>query len=627
MPLNSERLQRELEEVLEKIKRNEDDLAIVDGVLERLRGEGKAGTDQYTELVATKEVVRARIRDLFNRELQIRAELAANLSARGAHWDRLEDASRDTAKEWEDVDRGGEAFFNYAVPLAVGLINPVAGLAMGAAVAKHSGGGGRGIADFMQWGQELNAGYYDWSAGLEGVRDTEGLGADSEAIEALKSSGNLGFTDEPMYRNPLEEYAVPGVSEESREWARMALNALDGRQQDEQWEALTPEQRYWIATSRRAAGMDEDEGRHTGELPPGTRPCDVVSYFSSAGFGAGTGATRPKDVVPFFGMDFFGAGAEAVEAVDDLTQSIENTTGAHDSWMSQLDEGQWVFDDSTGATEDSTGAIYDNEAANESLAMTLDSVVDPALAKTAVQQALLQAGIVDVDGSFVDLDEQSLAAAVGVLTNSEWMAKELGVSGAEMEAVLANLIGEYGILEQAIYDAARAAAQGVPAPSASGGGGGGGGGGGEGGGGQDLLAALRGEAWDIAQARFSFQLGHGAFSEDLGKFELGKAKGQIVGLSQSELEQYIAGTLVGYSFSQGRTWGEFAHGGLVPGPVGAPIMALVHGGERVLRSGQAGGGTTIIVNVRGSVMSEGDLIKTVRSGLLRLDRRVVGVLP
>ena len=71
----------------------------------------------------------------------------------------------------------------------------------------------------------------------------------------------------------------------------------------------------------------------------------------------------------------------------------------------------------------------------------------------------------------------------------------------------------------------------------------------------------------------------------------------------------------------------FAHGGIVPGPVGAPIMAMVHGGERILRSGQAGGGTTINITVRGSVMSEGDLIRTVRSGLLRLDRRVVGVLP
>ena len=60
-----------------------------------------------------------------------------------------------------------------------------------------------------------------------------------------------------------------------------------------------------------------------------------------------------------------------------------------------------------------------------------------------------------------------------------------------------------------------------------------------------------------------------------------------------------------------------AHGGIVPGPVGAPIMAMVHGGERILRSGQAGGGMTVIVNVAGSVIAERDLVSRIRDGLRR----------
>jgi hypothetical protein len=35
----------------------------------------------------------------------------------------------------------------------------------------------------------------------------------------------------------------------------------------------------------------------------------------------------------------------------------------------------------------------------------------------------------------------------------------------------------------------------------------------------------------------------------------------------------------------------FAHGGIVPGPVGQPVLATVHGGERIVpRSGVDGGG-------------------------------------
>ena len=62
----------------------------------------------------------------------------------------------------------------------------------------------------------------------------------------------------------------------------------------------------------------------------------------------------------------------------------------------------------------------------------------------------------------------------------------------------------------------------------------------------------------------------------------------------------------------------FAQGGIVPGPVGAPMLAMVHGGERVLRSSQPGGGVmNVTVNVAGSVIAERDLVSRIRDGLRR----------
>ena len=55
----------------------------------------------------------------------------------------------------------------------------------------------------------------------------------------------------------------------------------------------------------------------------------------------------------------------------------------------------------------------------------------------------------------------------------------------------------------------------------------------------------------------------------------------------------------------------FASGGTVPGPVGAPQLAVVHGGERILTPAQQRGGSTMNLNlsvrVEGGVISEGDL--------------------
>jgi hypothetical protein len=55
---------------------------------------------------------------------------------------------------------------------------------------------------------------------------------------------------------------------------------------------------------------------------------------------------------------------------------------------------------------------------------------------------------------------------------------------------------------------------------------------------------------------------------------------------------------------------HFAEGGVVPGPVGAPVEAIVHGGEEVLTPAQRraggtgmGGHLTIDVNVAGGIMT------------------------
>lgn len=60
----------------------------------------------------------------------------------------------------------------------------------------------------------------------------------------------------------------------------------------------------------------------------------------------------------------------------------------------------------------------------------------------------------------------------------------------------------------------------------------------------------------------------------------------------------------------------FQLGGIVPGPRGAPRLIKAHGGEVVGR-----GGSTIIVNVHGSVMTERDLVDVIREELIRIKDR------
>ncbi len=62
----------------------------------------------------------------------------------------------------------------------------------------------------------------------------------------------------------------------------------------------------------------------------------------------------------------------------------------------------------------------------------------------------------------------------------------------------------------------------------------------------------------------------------------------------------------------------FAMGGVVPGVFGTPVPAVVHGGERIVGAGNAGGvPMNLEVHVHGTVISEGDLANNVRNGLMR----------
>lgn len=70
----------------------------------------------------------------------------------------------------------------------------------------------------------------------------------------------------------------------------------------------------------------------------------------------------------------------------------------------------------------------------------------------------------------------------------------------------------------------------------------------------------------------------------------------------------------------------FAEGGIVPGPRGKAMLAVVHGGERVIPVGGSGGGhgggdIYLTVNVEGSVTSEQDLAEMLRQRLIQTGRR------
>lgn len=67
----------------------------------------------------------------------------------------------------------------------------------------------------------------------------------------------------------------------------------------------------------------------------------------------------------------------------------------------------------------------------------------------------------------------------------------------------------------------------------------------------------------------------------------------------------------------------FAHGGIVPGPIGSPVPAIVHGGERIIPAGRSGG-AGIVINMQSPVFLDefaaskfGDeLVKILKNNLL-----------
>lgn len=68
---------------------------------------------------------------------------------------------------------------------------------------------------------------------------------------------------------------------------------------------------------------------------------------------------------------------------------------------------------------------------------------------------------------------------------------------------------------------------------------------------------------------------------------------------------------------------SFAHGGIVPGPLGAPRRILAHGGEAVIPAGAGGASPTINIYVAGSVTTDQDLLEMVRRGLIAAESRNV----
>lgn len=64
----------------------------------------------------------------------------------------------------------------------------------------------------------------------------------------------------------------------------------------------------------------------------------------------------------------------------------------------------------------------------------------------------------------------------------------------------------------------------------------------------------------------------------------------------------------------------FAQGGVVPGPVGAPMLAVVHGGETIIPPGGGGGGN-VYITVQGSVITDRQLEDVVVRGVTMAQER------
>ena len=124
---------------------------------------------------------------------------------------------------------------------------------------------------------------------------------------------------------------------------------------------------------------------------------------------------------------------------------------------------------------------------------------------------------------------------------------------------------------------------------------------------------------------------------NFGKTIVGKIvdgiKGAAGAIGSALLSAIPGGGIVGGAIGKVKGLLGFKDGGLVPGSSSTPVPIMAHGGEYVLsadvvdriRSGSSsrgtgGGGGGITINVSGSVISEGDLIETVRRGLIDAQR-------
>lgn len=64
---------------------------------------------------------------------------------------------------------------------------------------------------------------------------------------------------------------------------------------------------------------------------------------------------------------------------------------------------------------------------------------------------------------------------------------------------------------------------------------------------------------------------------------------------------------------------SFQTGGVVPGPIGAPQLAVVHGGERIIPSGRGGG--SIIININNPVVRQTSDLKAMANEVSRVLQR------
>lgn len=90
---------------------------------------------------------------------------------------------------------------------------------------------------------------------------------------------------------------------------------------------------------------------------------------------------------------------------------------------------------------------------------------------------------------------------------------------------------------------------------------------------------------------------------------MNKLMGSGTANSQSEndamYEQVMSGAMTSQDFIKagGKVPGSYASGGTVPGPMGAPVPIIAHGGEQFLGAGGRGGGGGLTVNI-GSMLGD-----------------------